>query len=55
MDRIEEFATPIRRALEAPPVYAFLALLLGFSVYRWNANRVGYTIYTVTLCAEDCP
>jgi hypothetical protein len=41
MDKIEEFAAPIRRALETHPVYTVLALSLGFSVYRWNANLVG--------------
>jgi cytochrome P450 len=45
MDRIEEFATPIKRALEAHPVYAFVTLSLGFSVYRWNANRVKVPTY----------
>jgi hypothetical protein len=48
MDRIEEFATPIKRALEAHPVYAFVTLSLGFSVYRWNANRVGCMTGTST-------
>jgi len=49
MDRIEEFAIPIRRALEAQPAFAFVALSLAFTVYRWNASRVGCTIYVTIL------
>ena len=49
MDRKAEFATPIRRVLEAYPVYTVAALLLGFSIYRWNVNRVGYTTCAVTV------
>ena len=41
VDRIEEFSTPISRVLGAHPVYTAVALSLGLSVYRWNANRVG--------------
>ena len=48
MDRIEEFITPIRRFLEAHPTHMFVALLLGFSVYHWNASRVGCMICATT-------
>ena len=39
MDRRPEFATPIKRVLEADPISTIVALLLGFSIYRWNVNR----------------
>ena len=41
MDRIEEFATPIRRVLHAHPAYTLVGLSLGYSLFRWNSNRVG--------------
>jgi len=47
MDRVGEFAIPIRRILEARPIYTVVALSLGVSIYRWNANRVGYTFCAV--------
>ena len=40
MKTIEEFSTSIRRVLETHPAYTITALSLGFSIYRWNANRV---------------
>ena len=40
MDKVEEFATPIKRVLQAHPLYTAIALSLGYSVYRWNATRV---------------
>ena len=49
MDRTAESATAIRRVLEAHPVYTGIALMLGFSVYRWNINRVSYTICAVAV------
>ena len=47
MDRVGELVIPIRRVLEARPIYTVVALSLGFSLYRWNANRVGYTICAI--------
>ena len=42
MNRIGEVFIPVRRVLETHPVYTVVALALGFSVHRWNANRVGH-------------
>ena len=51
MDRVGEFAIPIRRVLETRPVYTVVALSLGFSLYRWNAKRVSFTICAIiNLC-----
>ena len=54
MDRIEEFATPITRVLGDHPAYTFSALSLGFFLYRWNTNRVGYCPAPSAHRAEDC-
>ena len=43
MDTIEEAFTPIKSILQAYPVYTAVGISLGFSVYRWNANRVSDT------------
>ena len=43
-----EFAALIRRALEAVPIYAIIALLLALFVFRWNVNRVRYTTDAIT-------
>jgi len=48
MKTTEEFSTLIRRVLEAYPAYTIVALLLGFSIYRWNANRVRDMVQMVT-------
>ena len=48
MDRIEEFASPIRSVLEIYPAYTAISVLLGFYVYRWNANRVRRMIRATT-------
>ena len=47
MDRVGEFSILITRVLEARPIYTVVALSLGFSLYRWNANRVSYTICAI--------
>ena len=47
MDWVGDFAIHIRRVLEARPIYTVVALSLGFTLYRWNANRVGYTICVI--------
>ena len=39
MGTIEEDFTPIRSVLQAYSVYSAVGVLLGFSVYRWNAIR----------------
>ena len=52
MDRMEEFSAPISRVLGAHPVYTAVALSLGLSVYRWNANRVGDDI---DICTFSLP
>ena len=49
MDRTAEFSTTITRVLETHPVYTGTALLLGLSAYRWNVNRVSYTICAVAV------
>jgi hypothetical protein len=54
MDRIGEFAIPIGRVLETRPIYTVVALSLGLSVYRWNANRVGHTVYSSSSHTESC-
>ena len=43
-----KFAALIKRALEVLHIYAIIALLLGFSVFRWNVNRVCYTTCAIT-------
>jgi hypothetical protein len=48
MDRMEVFVPPIRRVLEPLPVYVITSLLLGFSVFRWNANRVRGSACAIT-------
>ena len=40
MDTIEDVFTPISNIFQAHPVYTVVGISLGFSVYRWNANRV---------------
>jgi hypothetical protein len=45
---MEEFASPIKRALENHPVYSVIGLSLSFFVYRWNANRVGRMLQATT-------
>ena len=54
MDRIGEFAPPIRSVLEIHPGYTAIAISLGFFVYRWNSNRVGQMIRaTTSLCHAE--
>ena len=55
MDRMEEFTSPIRKALEARPAYTLVALSLGFSLYRWNSKRVGNCSGHQLHRAEECP
>ena len=49
MDGLEVFSTLIRRVLEPFSVYVIIALVLGFFVFRWNANRVCDTTCAITL------
>jgi len=58
MDTIEDVFTPIRSVFQAHPVYTVVGISLGFSIYRWNANRVsGMTQISVpSAChAEERP
>jgi hypothetical protein len=58
MNSIEEFFIPIMGVLQANPVYTVVTLLLGFSVYRWNAQRVSdMTLISMSsVChAEESP
>ena len=38
-DHGQEIATLIKRVLEAYLISTVVALLLAFSIYRWNVNR----------------
>ena len=54
MDRIEDVFVPVRRILETHLVYTVVDLALGFSVHRWNANRVGHMEPPPRRAAEAC-
>jgi hypothetical protein len=46
---MDGIVTPIRRVVQAHPIYKVVVFSLGFSAYRWNANRVRDDLNVFTL------